>query len=1117
MAILQTTLAMEFQNEAVVTGELDPLARETSLNADQELESWNAPEYIRIAALLSPLVKQKPALSSRFAETFGLRPLELASQAVPPCLQDRTQIDPGAALSAQLSLKLRRLFRMAYLDPDLLLLLLAQQDGCLQSFEGFPKQFQDHIAAETQQVFVPIAEMCGLWKYRRRWLDQVAWLLNPEECGKIANALSENRPVLTNTFEHLKRELGEKAGREEINCDILQIETHVGTIRYRSKTGGSVDDLVARLPVRILCNTKMDCYRMLGLAHSLGDRVGARFSKRMEDYIAAPQSNGYSALHTAILFRGSKELQSETLVELRVLTYDMHELNELGLAHHRFVRHADNDSQAWWSSLENQSSELRNRWNFTAGLGTFLSRFDLDTQSDPVYVFTPRGEIQFLPSRSTPLDFAYHVHTQLGHHAANVWVNGTTMPYHFPLKNGDIIRVDYDPRYPGPELSWLNFVATPYARAKIRRGLAERWKSIHSGRAHFAELVLKIIRTYERKTGYTFRLAENRLDAFLFRMVKARGLRDLSELYEMVELGRLTPDKLAYRFIAEELASAIVQSDGSPLEFPLFRIFFCQRCQPSPGRPIVAVPRRIGKSTRGLTIHVRGSVDCPGWPSSAPQIELRWSESKADKCGAEIRVTGLDRYHLLGDILEELYAEPGVYVNQANAQAQPDGIAEILLTMELNSWEQLAHLHKKISAIQRVLQVQSFPLPGGRPTLFETQQLGRLSNPYMQQEVHDRRIFFDRDEPIRILMKWLETPRPTHWFVLHGQRRVGKTSLANHLALEILPGRPFLPVYVDLQGLGGGTSEQVLGYIGGKVRKAFEHVRNKTLAVQPYIKDASAAFALSDLLERVSSEIKGDQLFIILDEFDILLDRTQRKEMDPLVLKNLNAVMRERREIHFLLIIQEGFYRDPRTWNSAADLIQKAQEHLLLPLDQSSASNLIVRPSGQLGLRFEDSVVDEIQLLSAGNPFFIHLLCWHLVERVRDQDRDLITHSDLKWVVDAVLGDGDRHFNHFLQSPTFRGIGRIVLSYVATQVPIYTWAPLSPMLSELVQFTGKRIDRRSLNNAVKSLDRNSILEVKREGKSLKVRIPVGLFHRWVRLNTDPATAIEEWWEMKERR
>jgi hypothetical protein len=468
--------------------------------------------------------------------------------------------------------------------------------------------------------------------------------------------------------------------------------------------------------------------------------------------------------------------------------------------------------------------------------------------------------------------------------------------------------------------------------------------------------------------------------------------------------------------------------------------------------------------------------------------------------------------------LDAIYDESGLYVQQTNAEVTPNKVAQIFLTVEFESWEQLAHVQTRISEIRSVQRVHSLPVR--QVSFFETQQLRQPPNPYVQQEVYSREMFFDRDEPIRVLMEWLQTR--SGWFVLHGQRRVGKTSLAKYLAFERLPGHPFFPVYVDLQGLGGGTADEVLGYIGGQVDQGFERARNKKLGFQPGPECTSPAATLSALLEHTVRELKGERLFIVLDEFDLLLDRVKRGEMDPLVLKNLHAVMREGPELLFLLIIQEGFYDDAETWGAAADLIQKAKNYLLLPLDRSSASKLVTRPAGQLGLQYEaerekDNVVDEIQSLTAGNPFFIHLLCWHLVERVRNQGRNVITHGDLQWVTDAVLGEGDRHFNHFLQSPSLRGIGRIVLSYAATRIPENDWARLGPVLSDLVRLTKKRIDRQTLNNAVQALVRIGILETECGSRFLRVRIPVGLFHRWARRNLDVEAAIAEWWEIRKRR
>jgi len=294
---------LQMQDCALANSSLPPLAYEVSRNSERILAGWNSPEAIRVAALLIPLVKSQPSLSRKLAATFDQRPLQLSTQAVQICPQDMSKLDSGPASFTKSTLKLRELFRLAYLAPDLILLLLAQQDGVLQVLDQLPELVRRRIATETEEVFVPMVEMCGIWSFRRCWLDRTAWALNPEESRRIASDLSDTELGRMNAFVHLKKQLEQGTAREGIQCEIQCIEPHVGTIHHRYKKGESRDELIARVSVRILCNSTADCYRLLGLAHSLGDRVGARFSKRIEDYIAAPQANAYRSLHSAIMFK----------------------------------------------------------------------------------------------------------------------------------------------------------------------------------------------------------------------------------------------------------------------------------------------------------------------------------------------------------------------------------------------------------------------------------------------------------------------------------------------------------------------------------------------------------------------------------------------------------------------------------------------------------------------------------------------------------------------------------------------------------------------------------------------------------------------------------------------
>src|SRR5205085_6259906 len=194
-----------------------------------------------------------------------------------------------------------------------------------------------------------------------------------------------------------------------------------------------------------------------------------------------------------------------------------------------------------------------------------LESFDFGTRSDPIYVFTNQGEIALQEDGSTALDFAYYVHTELGHHAVKIEVNGKPVPYNYPLHNGDLVHVHHDPHFIGPDLAWLGYVHTPSAKSKIRKGLATRARAIHEGRSKIEYVLIRMLQFYRKEKKYDLIINTSQLDTFLFRAAQAHGLLDRETLYTEVALGHISPHKLVQRLISEELSSTIVDNNGDAI------------------------------------------------------------------------------------------------------------------------------------------------------------------------------------------------------------------------------------------------------------------------------------------------------------------------------------------------------------------------------------------------------------------------------------------------------------------------------------------------------------------------------------------------------------------------
>ena len=1094
--------------------ELDAAVWETSKRAADTVLTWNVAPVVAVAALLAPLIEFDMLAVGALAAQYGREAVDLAGRLL-AWRESRPAGDGGREpLAVHYARRLRGLFRETYLDaPGLpfILLLLADHDARLHD----PTLGTSRLAEETDAVHLPLAIMLGLWHLRRRWIDRSMALQFPHDYRVLeAGWVEQERQTKTRVYGRLAPRLiaqAQAAGLvplPEVKLD----QPSLGTTLQRRKRGISAEELAGRLTVRVLCATAADCYRMLGVIHSLGKPVTPRFTERFADFIAAPQLTGYRALHTAITYPDLGGPAGGTgghlLVEFRILTTEMDTLNEWGViaACHRHPAEYGG-AAAWWNRLSDLTQRLRHHRRAAEALtiGQFLAAADLDTRSDPLYVFTPRGEIVLLADGSGPIDFAYHIHTDLSRHVAKVEVNRQEVPVNYPLRNGDLVQVQYDPQVTGPDLSWLGFVTTARARATIRRGLVRQAQSIHPGRSKIQDLLIKSVQYYAREKGYALTLTNRRLDEFLLQMAQVLRLGTLATLYAEVEAGRLSPDHLVRRLISAELAMAVVDAAGERLPYPLHRIVLCGQCRPVPGDPLVALERHGGTPHKRLILHTHGNRKCPGAGLADPAIGVRWASGPgtAHRELALFEIAGDDRFQLLEDVLDAVYREPGAILYRVEAQAYPDGSANITLAVEAASLAALAEIRAHIGAVDNVRQVLAGPPSPAQRLALQSPGSHPPPNPYGVQEVYDRWMFYDREEPISRIQSWLARPSPTHPLILHGQRRVGKSSLARYLMNEVLPAEGVvLPVFVDLQGLSGFGPQNLADYFVRKVYAALQ-----TEAPEP-ARGEEPMHWLDRALAAAVARLGGDRLLILVDEFNALLEMEDCGRLDPQVFVNLRAVLNERRDVYWLLIVQDIHFRDPERWGRASALFDQTITVGLQPLDFPWARKLIVEPLRRCGLDYaEESLPQRIWELTAGSPYLIQILCYHLVEFVRQQNRMYITPADLKWVVDVVQSDGRRYFAHFTVSLT--GARRMVLAAVAALAGPGESLAVADLTTHLAA-KARKFDALGIRHALDSLERQGMLALREHDGIAHIAIPMQLFHAWVKRTVDLGEAVDDW-------
>jgi guanosine-3',5'-bis(diphosphate) 3'-pyrophosphohydrolase len=1083
--------------------------------AIETLCSWRVPARAALAAGLAPFLEHELVAQEVLAAKYGHEAVKLALEL---CVWHSAhpvseQTGPEPTL-AQRSALLRILFRQAYLDlPGLafILLLLANHHARLMH----PQLGTSRLARETEAVWIPFLEMLGMWALRRLWLERSVEIQFPNEVGEIARQIESEETISKrkrakipgdqptaadkeNAFGILKQKILEQA-RAQQKRPGLRIGRITWSPEYvfrRFRQGKPSEEAAHWIGIRILCRSATDCYRVLGIVHLLGTPIAPRFAEWFEDHIAAPQPNGYRALHTAINYRHKADKSDQLIqVEFRILTPSMYRLNETGVIATQYHNPGKYQAVAtWWNRLEILDDRLA-RYTGDSAKDTlqFLRQHDIGSRSQPIYSFTPFGEIVFIDQNSTALDLAYRLHTELGDHAEQIEINHEVVPYHYPTQNGDLVRVKYNASFQGPDLAWLGIAMTRHARAKIRRGLARRAHAVHKGRAAVESVLINRLQYYQRTKHYHLTATTSRLEAFLNQTASARRLPNIETLYDRIVSGSIAAERLVHQFISTELAPAIVNANGENLPYALHQIDLCDVCCPVPGEPLVAFERRKNGAVKGISIHCQIQPKCVRAPRATDEIEVRWAEQSGilHKPAILFEIQAEDRRGLLRDVLSKVYDQPGAYLYQLEAHAHNSGTASLELVVEGDALRHLIQLHAELASVASVRQVFPMPLsPAQRLAL--TPHLKELSpNPYTAHEVYDRVMFYDREEQISDLLEWLREAPPTRWLVLHGQRRVGKTSLVRYLMHHVLPPLSMVTtIFIDLQSISQWEPRNLS-------RAILQAVFTELQSLPPEPSDnEEPAHWLSRGLRNAAALMGRHRLLIVLDEFGRLLEDEQAGLVHPALLANLRAVMSDCRNLNWLLVIPDAQFLDRDCWGNAASLLMQATPLAVPHLDAAWARKLALEPTQRCGLQYQDQqVLTGIIELTDGNPFFTQMLCYYLVDHVMRLNRTVINQADLESAASLMMIDGNRYFDHFLRPLDDQA--RLVLSVIADMADFGKSVDLKRVIVVLNKGR-RRLASDRVMQITETLARLGVIMEDASGQEIRVRIPVGMFHRWIK-------------------
>jgi len=592
-------------------------------------------------------------------------------------------------------------------DVRVILVKLADRLHNMRTLHYLPRERQIRISQETLDVYAPIAHRLGMGRIRGELEDWAFRYLQPDEYRRLKEAVDERRPLLEAYLEELKKQMRAKLEAEGI--EVIALEGRVKRLysiaqkmRRKKVTLDQIYDLMA---LRVIVSSPRDCYGALGVVHQNWTPIPGRF----RDWIGTPRENLYQSLHTSVMSDDGHSF------EVQIRTEEMHRIAEEGIAAHwkykegKIGQQAEDKIFAWLRRLIEEQQEARDAREF-------LEDLKLDLYPKEVFAFTPKGKVIELPLGATPVDFAYAIHTEVGHSCTGARVNGRIVPLRYQIRNGDMVEILTTPGH-SPSRDWLSFVKTNRARAKIRRWLRER------ERIEAMELGKRLL----EKEAEKFHLSLKKLivSGELEKLAPNYGYQTVDDLFAAIGYGRVAARNVVVKFVPPEMLAAAEEKPASRIaevtqkvkkalgmgEAPIrvkgesdLMVYRARCCNPIRGEEIIGYITR-GK---GVAIHARRCYNAPALLVNRERIvEVEWMkvDGGEEPYAVSLLVFAENRPGVLAGIASAI---ANIKTNIRDAEAKPtsDGRAEIRMTVEILYVHHLERVMRAVSAAEGVIDIE---------------------------------------------------------------------------------------------------------------------------------------------------------------------------------------------------------------------------------------------------------------------------------------------------------------------------------------------------------------------------------------------------------------------------
>ena len=686
------------------------------------------------AALLHDTVEDTPATKDELVERFGQTVADLVDG-----VTKLTSIQVSS-MDAKQAWNLRKMFLAMSRDIRVVIIKLADRLHNMRTLAALPPDRRLFKARETMDVYAPLADRLGISSVKWELEDLAFFWLEPEEYQRVARMVQDSRAQREDDTERAIKTLDDELKSAGLTgYQITGRPKHLWSIYQKmTRKGREFSDIYDLIALRVITQTVGDCYSALGAVHSLWNPMPGRF----KDYIATPKANLYQSLHTTVVGPDGKP------IEIQIRTAEMHEASEYGIAAHWLYKKEGNSRGRM--SAEDRAIDSTINWiRKTLDWATeddiddpheFLDNLRVDLFEHEIFVFTPKGEVMSLRRDATPLDFAYAVHTEVGNHCVGAKVNGSVVPLSTKLQMGDRVEVLTN-KNAKPSRDWMNLVAMPSTRAKIRKFFStqNRNDDAEAGRTELAHELRK--RGYGISTRRTVKAIERVCDGF--------ELRSADDLFASVHTGKISLKQAANRIeeileegSPEQLAAAAAEAErqaehehamatGAPVMKsyaltqaargkrrrsncgvvvkgdPDLLVHLAHCCNPVAGDEIVGFITR----GRGVSVH---RANCPNvadlMRNPARMIEVAWDTSGATEFRVEIVVEATDRMGLLKDVTVAI-GDAGANILSAATQTSAQGVARLRFLVAISDASLLDVLLSAVSRVPSVFDARRI-MPG---------------------------------------------------------------------------------------------------------------------------------------------------------------------------------------------------------------------------------------------------------------------------------------------------------------------------------------------------------------------------------------------------------------------